>query len=492
MNFIPDKPGTTPGYFCTWGPQCQLRKNYDRKVVTPRCMINEDLLFGGNGMVLEHERIRGDLFFVLDDGWDVPYKIDPNTEMHEFGSLILNEERFPSFTGTPAERLKKINDTVKSFGWKGAGLWIAAQSQGETIKNRFDAEKSEAYWRARLEWTKFAQIPYWKVDWGFNCGCPVFRERLTRLGKEIYPELLIEHCLCIPPLNQNEGRFPGFGETDYNRYEDLVNIFVNSDIFRSYDITDPLSAATTFDRVAGLMKIKMNPDAAGIINCENEVYLAAAMGFAVGIMRSGFDKDRPEKLDEDVRAVNWQRIAPVFGNISGADCHTGGDIVFDSYYFEPGEMWYSQGCGKEICQGCPSVISRGIPLPQVSNYTEKTPLAAAARNPNGAVAITTMPRTTFKKTETPLADIEFEAGTDDNPIGVFGRYRQLTLVFNQSVYGKTVYAQDLAGKEAQDVTNDVVISDNKMIISGGLINKIGLSAASEGDVSDPGLLIKII
>ena len=69
------------------------------------------------------------LIFVFDDGWDVPYGLK-NNDNNDFGSLILNEERFPSFSGEPKERMKKLVDKVKSFGWKGVGLWICASAKG--------------------------------------------------------------------------------------------------------------------------------------------------------------------------------------------------------------------------------------------------------------------------------------------------------------------------------------------------------------------------
>ena len=120
---------------------------------------------------------------------------------------------------------------------------------------------------------------------------------------------------------------------------------------------------------------------------------------------------------------------------------------------------------------------------------EKAPLVVAARNPNGAVSIATLPRTTFEYRETPLSDIELEVGTVNVPIGVFGRYGQLTLVFDRSVNSKTIYAQDLTGYTVHDITNAVTVCNNRIIIPGKLINKIGLNAVSNGDVSEPGLVI---
>ena len=53
--------------------------------------------------------------FVLDDGWDVAYGVHPATQREQFGSLEVAEDRFPSCTGNPAERLKSLNDLVTTI-----------------------------------------------------------------------------------------------------------------------------------------------------------------------------------------------------------------------------------------------------------------------------------------------------------------------------------------------------------------------------------------
>ena len=50
--------------------------------------------------------------------------------------------------------------------------------------------------------------------------------------------------------------------------------------------------------------------------------------------------------------------------------------------------------------------------------------------------------------------------------------------------------QDLASSTAFDVTSKVKILDNKVIINGKLISKIGMSAQPKTDTSEPGTLIK--
>ena len=53
-------------------------------------------------------------------------------------------------------------------------------------------------------------------------------------------------------------------------------------------------------------------------------------------------------------------------------------------------------------------------------------------------------------------------------------------------------AADLLKDELEDITKDVQITENSIIISGELIHNLGLSAASEGDNGEPGMLLKVV
>ena len=76
-------------------------------------------------------------------------------------------------------------------------------------------------------------------------------------------------------------------------------------------------------------------------------------------------------------------------------------------------------------------------------------------------------------------------------MGVFGRYGSLTLRYPYALGKVRVLAQDLAAHEAVDITGRVKVEGNKMTVPGSVIAEVGLSAASEGDVSDPGLVLKL-
>ena len=198
MNLITKGFCETPNYYCTWTTQnygredVEIEENIavfegDQGAKSARQFINEKTIFARGGMINQFDKIRKELYFVFDDGWDVPYNVHPDSKYHMFGSLELNVERFPTLIGTPAERLKALNNLVKSFGWRGAGLWVAAQETSEgkdkdsELLSRAELEK---YWRERAKWTNFAGIEYWKVDWGKRSGDPEFRRMLTRVARE--------------------------------------------------------------------------------------------------------------------------------------------------------------------------------------------------------------------------------------------------------------------------------------------------------------------
>lgn len=79
--------------------------------------MGEAFLLGPHGVGHPcFQRIKGDIFVLLDDGWDVPVGT-PNPEMRwKFGSMELCEERFPSCVGTPEERLEKLCKMLRDQG----------------------------------------------------------------------------------------------------------------------------------------------------------------------------------------------------------------------------------------------------------------------------------------------------------------------------------------------------------------------------------------
>ena len=79
----------------------------------------------------------------MDDSWDIPADVN-NGDNDYFGTVELDQTRFPSFTGTPVERLAKLTQKIKDMGWKGAGGWICAQKS-----DRYPDVPEEEFWTER-------------------------------------------------------------------------------------------------------------------------------------------------------------------------------------------------------------------------------------------------------------------------------------------------------------------------------------------------------
>ena len=70
-----------------------------------RDYLDEDSIFGSGDLAGQFAPVRDQLYFLLDDGWDVPRGTHPvnDAAIESFGSLELARDRFPSFPGTPAQ-----------------------------------------------------------------------------------------------------------------------------------------------------------------------------------------------------------------------------------------------------------------------------------------------------------------------------------------------------------------------------------------------------
>jgi len=159
INLVPDTVNPTPDYYCTW--QTQLYSSCDGKPPKQRQEIRESALFDTEkpyGWAYFYPEARADLFLVMDDSWDVPF----NGDGGYFGSLQLNEERFPEATSgssSNAESLKKLTDRIKSLGWKGLGGWVCCQEADIFSCNVTE----EDYWKARIKDAAESGFSYWKV-----------------------------------------------------------------------------------------------------------------------------------------------------------------------------------------------------------------------------------------------------------------------------------------------------------------------------------------
>jgi hypothetical protein len=241
----------------------------------------------------------------------------------------------------------------------------------------------------------------------------------------------------------------------------------------------------------------------GLLNVEDEVYVAAVMGCTMGILRHPLHGLRPQpdtdlffngprqakkRMDEVVRAARWQRIAPPVPAGAG-QVHVSPEVLTDSWVFERGETWQNDLVGQKVYQGAPARLSRNIELPQVTAQGEH-PFVFAMRFPNGAVAIGSQERTQPNRGWfMPSCRVTLDVGDAAGPFGVFGDLESLTFNFSSRLANRRVLAQDLAGDRAHDITRDVQVGERSLCLSGQIIRRVGLQAATPGDVSSPGLVI---
>jgi hypothetical protein len=515
-NLIPKAGATTPNYWCTWGSQ-----NYAVDRETAHELMNhsriaanltEDRVFGVQGWAHAFGKARKDMYILFDLGWDVPSGTEFDHARWKLGSQVVAVDKFPSCTGTPMERLRKLNTLARRAGWRGAGIWIAAQALGDgRDRAMLPHAEVEKFFRERLKWSHEAGIGYWKIDYGSR-NTAEFRRMVTRLAAQIAPELVVENARGSCPLNDvfcpweeklsshNSGEFREWG--DGSVLKDSAEIAAFSPVFRTYDITERFSTATTLDRVAQMLAVLApNAEARGILNCEDEPYIAAGLGLAMGIMRhpqwktekdlgTEYDpRDFRLRIDEVIRAVRWQRIAPAFA-AGGTVVSLDGKRLDDTWVFKKGETWADWVTGKKIVQGAPARVSRGMKLAAVSGGD--APFVISSRNPNGAVSVATLPRLEANRGfYFPLADVSLDLDTTSGPVGVFGHYKTLTLRIPHTASRLRILAQDLAGDTAQDITGIVEIRGNEIVIPGEVIDRVGTSAGEPGDVSDPGLVIRM-
>jgi len=512
MNLIPETPGKAPNYWCTWGIQ-----NYSLTDVTnmvswtgPASNLDERLLFEDPGWAARYfDKVRGDLYILFDAGWDVPVGIDGDKERWRFSPLLPDPARFPSCTGAPAGQLRKLDELCKRHGWRGAGLWGAPQIPGEG-RDGFTADPAtaEAYWRERARWTHEAGIEYWKIDSGHHGDSAEYRRMLTSLARAEAPGLLLEHASVSGPFNDVAVPWNDAPATNTGRhrspdgaFQRAVDFLSFSDILRTYDVTPQLSVVTSLDRAAQLLAAgKAEAEGRGLVNCEDEPYLDAGLGCVMGILRHPLWLPRPNQdynpaqvhrhIDEVTRAVRWQRLAPAVG-VNEAATILDDRVLFDKWLFREGDCWAWWVIGQEIVQGAPARVARGMALPVVSAEGE-APFVVASRHPNGAIAVATLSRTSTEKgTFVPLADVTIEAGDGCAPIGIFGKYRSLRLNLTEPPGSRRVWAQDLAGDEAVDITDKISLGEKQIIFPGELIDQVGCSAATPGDQSELGLVLTL-
>jgi len=479
-NLIPETVCATPSYWCTWTRQFYEAEKTVKKMAelegdevansTRRCLA-ESNLFSAEGWAAQYfPSVKKDLFLMFDDGWDVPAS---GSEAY-FGIGELDAGRFPSCDGQPAERLKKLANLARNAGWRGIGLWICAQEYpADPEKQRYsDAKQYELdYWTKRLKWSHEAGVAYWKVDWGAKGGSAEYRRLISDLASKHAPGLIVEHAICMDPLNLSADH-----RIEKRIVADAHVLLEFSDVFRVYDATTQLPIPTTLDRTSEYLRFQGHSQT--ILNFDDEVYIAAALGGAAGILRFPVEskfiaedpyysfnygekflttRDANRRIDEVVRLVNWQKIMPAFA-LGNSTNHIDEQTLSDAWRFARGDTWDARIIGKRVEQRAPARLSRNMPLPSVE-AGGPPPFVVAATDPAGVVAVATLGRVTPESAYQPvLADVGIQLPKKPkNYVGVFGFYKSLTLTFDQPPDKPVIWAQDLAGKGAVDITDRTTV-----------------------------------
>ena len=192
-NLVPDKPSGAPNYWCTWAAQNYMYghdlANLDPEVLEGESgsklaheAMTEKVLFGTGGWANSFfPNIRKDLYLLLDDGW----------QAGGTATFELDAVKFPDFTGSFEDRLRKLNSAIEGAGWRSTALWCRNTPGGDADQRLENRSESAA-------------IKYWKID----IGDPAFN--LVRLRDETHIPLTLEHVHGELPVNgdwRKDGRF---------------------------------------------------------------------------------------------------------------------------------------------------------------------------------------------------------------------------------------------------------------------------------------------
>ena len=522
-SLVPATPSAAPDYYCTWNLQgyvCSYGAGAGSNDL--RLEINEDNLFGSQlgykvwgreqakttqtsgqpprdvswtvparyqGWLSHYPMLHADLTFVMDDSWDIPRGPGAdgaskrphgrNYDNEYLATMSIASDRFPSFRGNDQQRMKRLTRAVKKLGWRSLGGWVCAQNPirltheytglENTYENslRWTDEQEERFWKRRLSESQRAGFDYWKVDWGNKDRDEQFRRRLSQWGREVAPDVVIEHASFQDGGTHHPG-FISFSQT-----------------IRSYDVNNQIAQAQTLQR---LYDLGQQPDAEregwGIINCEDEAYIAAGLGCAIGVMRHPYvgalPDGRPDtyfadcgtgsrqlknRLSEIVRAVRWHRIAQPFG-------HARSQWQADTVLLAESGPAPSVPEKAALSWQAPARMSRRMPLPEITGdgaSAPNRPYVLASLYDNECAAVAIINRNINGRYLQQRVDVSAQPLRWDRKVGVFGHCRSLTLRFQGGLPAGafTVYAQDLATDDAPAAIPYVLTSDGRGIILQG-------------------------
>lgn len=507
VNLVPEEPAKAANYWCTWYAQNYWQQRGGeitdfetinnpnaREELTYRHLYNAE-----DGWVTNFlPRGRNDWFFLIDHGWQTKIPEERTVEgSAPFFSCQIDPRDFKEYSNVkPDESLRLFNQEIKENGWRGLGLWV----RGNITK-----EAAETF----VQWSKYAGIEYWKIDGG---GTDHFYS--YNIKEDIYPELQLEYiCGANGPLNpdwhdSSRTEYPSPFAEGGAKQKAALKIIKNTDVFRTYDVAPILVSTSTMRRINDILQQTQGKSKyKAILNIQDDPQVAAGLGCLVASKRHPNYMERTYKgedfhhqirgkrmiqkrMNEIERFGRWQRIAPAFPAGEGTFLSSEKELI-DSYPHTERDTWFKACWNKMVYQSAPAVMARNMPLPQVEVVGD-APYVMATTYPNGSVCVATEGRV---KPEDqwyhPKAKVTVRVEDASQPIGVFGHFDELIIEYDQAINAKYLWAQDLLAEQAIDIKSEVKIEQNRIIIAGELIDEIGTKASDEGDISVPGMVLKI-
>jgi len=507
-NLVPEEPARAANYWCTWYAQNYWQQRggeiTDFKAINnPNAreeLTYEHLFNEKDGWAVTYlPRGRSDYIFLIDHGWQTKVPEERTVAgAAPFYSLQIDPRDFKEYAHRrPEESLRLFNQDIIGRGWRGLGLWVRGNV-------------TEAAARTFVEWSKYAGIEYWKIDGG---GTQFFYS--YKVKQEIYPALQLEYITgSNGPLNPGWEKpdapaYPSVYDIGGKQQQAMLKVLRHTDAFRTYDAAPILVSTTTLRRTHDILKQTVgHPEYVAILNLQDDPQVAAGLGCLISSKRHPNYMERTyqgqdmhhqirgqrmiqKRMNEIERFGRWQRIAPAFAASVGSYLAADRDLV-DSYLHTERDTWFQATYGKMVYQSAPAIMARNMPLPEVEAEGD-APYVMASTYPNGPVAIATEGRV---KPEDqwyhPRARVTVRVQDACQPIGVFGHYDRLVLRFGKPLGDvKHVWAQDLLAEQAMDIKDRITLNRRTLTLPGKLIDAIGTAAGDRGDISVPGLVLRI-
>ncbi len=507
-NLVPTEPAEhSPHYWCTWYVQNYWQQRGGEitdfnKLNNPGAqdeMTYEHIFNEEDGWAHYLRRGREDLTFLIDHGWQIREGDWSALPGRPYFNFRADPADFPPYAGLePAEQMKRFHEELQALGWRGLGIWV---------RGNVPLSEMETF----VKWSKHAGVTYWKIDGG-DTG----QYLASQAAESHYPELYMEHAEApghfnanteVPDAEEYPSTFAAGGRIAARALRNLQH----TDVIRVYDVAPHLITPTTIQRINDvLLQTNGDPRYRAILNTQDLPYVSMAMGTSIAskrhpnyMERTWKGRDLHHQLEDDrlmqyrmnevERLGRWSRIAMPIPAGEGA-YRRSDDILIDHYTHDAYSTWNKTTYGKKLYQGAPAIMARNMPLPEVeANQAGDVPYVMASTYPNGATAITTEPRVTdTRKVWYPRAGVTVQIHDAAKLVGIAGHYQSLTLEYAGPLTGVThVWAQDLLGEQAEDIRHLVEISASRLTIPGELIDRIGTSAKDEGDLSAPGMVLRL-